>query len=104
MKYPLLLPVVLSLGCSVLFDPAKAPPRACPGSAAACPALPNATASCEAEACQYSCGDGFVDATTGIYKFDFQTDFIDFCLNKFQFHFLLERREFFCGKVSFEFF
>ncbi len=54
--------LVALAGCSVLFDPGKAAPKKCPGSAAQCPALPNATASCADAVCQYSCADHFVDA------------------------------------------
>ncbi len=49
-------------GCSLLFDPSKAPPRGCPATAAACPALPNATAACADDVCAYSCDQDYVDA------------------------------------------
>ncbi len=52
---------LLLTGCSLLFDPNRAPPKACPISASACPAVPNALANCEQQACRYSCASNFVD-------------------------------------------
>src|SRR5437879_1357030 len=48
-------------GCSLLYDPAKAPLPRCPVGPDACPAVPNAVAACAGSTCQYSCASGFAD-------------------------------------------
>lgn len=45
---------IMVSGCSVLFDPVKAP-------GCSCPALPNAVAACADSNCSYSCSSNFVD-------------------------------------------
>lgn len=62
MKRTLLTLCLLGAGCSVLFDPAQVAPKACPASPAACAPRTNATATCDDNACRYSCDEGFVDS------------------------------------------
>ncbi|MBL9037099.1 MAG: hypothetical protein JNG84_01170 [Archangium sp.] len=61
MKHPLLPLLFAASGCSVLFNPDRAPATACPAGVAACPSRVNATASCADELCVYACQSGFTD-------------------------------------------
>ena len=53
---------ILLSGCSIVFNPDKAPSVLCPTSPASCPAVTHAIAGCSDADCKYSCADNFVDA------------------------------------------
>lgn len=54
--------VLLASACSLRFDPALAPPLACPEAPVACPDRDNAAVRCDGPRCVYTCQGGFVDA------------------------------------------